>query len=306
MELQVCRIAREHTSRINSVDFSKDGELLLSSGDDDLICLYSCQQGMLQKLVQCTKYGADLARFTHDPLSVLVASRKARDGTVRYLSLHDNRYLRNFEGHTDSTVALEMSPKEDFFASASLDGTARIWDLRTSSCQGIMKFGAGAQRLAVAFDPHGLVFATTTDASNQTKLFDVRAYEKGPFVTFEPDLGGSTSFSYVKFSHDGKFMLLSTTQGRVALLDAFSGDLMQTYSGHANEHGIPLEACFSPDAKYVISGSEDGIIRQWLTRSGEQLKPLKAHDSSVTVLKCNPTRMMLASASSTLCLWLPH
>lgn len=75
------------------------------------------------------------------------------------MSLHDNRYLRSFRGHTDRVVALEMSPKEDFFASASLDGAARIWDARTTTCQGVMRFAVAGHYSAVAFDPHGLVFA---------------------------------------------------------------------------------------------------------------------------------------------------
>lgn len=55
-----------------------------------------------------------------------------------------------------------MSPKEDFFASAGLDGTVRVWDLRTTNCQGLMRFGADGHGAQVAFDPHGLVFAAGT------------------------------------------------------------------------------------------------------------------------------------------------
>ena len=58
-------------------------------------------------------HGTTLARFTHDPFSVIVAS--PIDHAVRYLSLHDNRYLRAFRAHTAAVVALEMSPKEDIF-----------------------------------------------------------------------------------------------------------------------------------------------------------------------------------------------
>lgn len=50
--------------------------------------------------MHCERYGAAHVRFTHDPLSVLCASTRGFDNSIRYLSLHDNRYLRYFEGHT--------------------------------------------------------------------------------------------------------------------------------------------------------------------------------------------------------------
>ena len=303
MDVGIGRVICEHQARINSIDFSKDGELLLTASDDQHVCIYSCQHGTRVHLSQCRKYGVESARFTHDPLSIIAASRNDWDDAIRYLSLHDNRYLRFFKGHTDRVVALEMSPKEDTFASASADDTVRLWDLRTTDCTGVIRF-AGGHRAAIAFDLQGMVFAAS-GGGGQTKLYDVRAYDKGPFATFAPDMGRAIDYSCVKFSHDGKLMLLGTTQGAVLLLDAFSGDLVRTFTGHDNARQMPLEACFSPDADYVLSGSEDGTIWRWHTQTGEALPPLQGHTGPVGALKVNPTRMLLASACSALCLWLP-
>ena len=88
--------------------------------------------------------------------------------SLRYLSLHDNQYLRYFRGHRDKVVSLAMvscsppsvlccgrqdhafgqitqilcayplhpqSPKDDNFMSASLDQTVRLWDLRQPNCK---------------------------------------------------------------------------------------------------------------------------------------------------------------------------
>jgi len=301
-QLEIARVLRTHKSQVNSLDFSKDGELLLSSGEDQRVCLYSTTAGATQRTALCSAHGAMLARFTHDPMSIIVASPS--EHTIRYMSLHDNKYLRTFRAHTDHIVALEMSPKEDFFASASMDGTARIWDLRTTNCQGLLRFEARGQRPAVAFDPQGLVFSAAV-AGGQIKLFDVRAYDKGPFCTFTPDLGGSKSFSCIKFSNDGKLMLLTTTQGGIVLLDAYNGAVQRIFTGHSNEQGMPLEACFSPDAESVIAGGEDGVITLWQTGTGQQIGMLRAHTAPVAAVKWNPTRMMAASACSQVCLWLP-
>lgn len=90
------------------------------------------------------------------------------------------------------------------------------------------------------------------------------------------------------------------------LLDAFSGALERVFSGHDNSRQLPLEPCFGPDAEYVLSGSEDGTVWRWRTATGEALPPLQGHTGPVGALKVNPTRMLLASACSALCLWLPQ
>ena len=58
----------------------------------------------------------------------------------------------------------------------------------------------------------------------ETKLLDVRAYEKGPFLTFPSDPNGAKSFSCIKFSNDGKLMLQvrgsDSNQRRLSLLSS--------------------------------------------------------------------------------------
>ena len=108
--LQIARVLRPHTAQVNSLDFTKDGDYLLSSGDDARIALHSTMHGITQRIASCAAQGATLARFTHDPLSVIHASPV--DHTVRYLSLHDNRFLRAFRAHAEPITALEMSPRD--------------------------------------------------------------------------------------------------------------------------------------------------------------------------------------------------
>ena len=73
--------------------------------------------------------------------------------------------------------------------SAAADDTVRLWDLRTTECTGVMRFtqtGETRHRTTIAYDPSGVVFAAA-GAGQHVKLFDVRSYDKGPFVTFTPD-----------------------------------------------------------------------------------------------------------------------
>ena len=68
---------------------------------------------------------------------------------------------------------------------------------------------------------------------------------------------------------------------------------------------IANKADISPaDAQFALSGSEDGTVHRWHIQSGQALPPLSgAHSSPVCAVKCSPTRQMVVSACSALCLW---
>lgn len=42
---RVAKVFRENTERINNLDFSANGDTLISSSDDDSIVIYDCQNG---------------------------------------------------------------------------------------------------------------------------------------------------------------------------------------------------------------------------------------------------------------------
>lgn len=50
------------------------------------------------KKIMSGKYGVHLARYTHKSSAIIHTSTK-EDDSIRYLSLHDNTYLRYFRGH---------------------------------------------------------------------------------------------------------------------------------------------------------------------------------------------------------------
>lgn len=170
---RVAKVFRENTDKINSIDFSPSGETLISCSEDDQIVIYDCEKGTQARTVNSKKYGVDLIHFTHAKNTAVHSSTKV-DDTIRYLSLHDNKYIRYFSGHTKKVVSLCLSPVEDTFLSGSLDKTLRLWDLRSANCQGLMNLSG---RPVAAYDPEGLIFAAGVN-SECIKLYDLRSFDK--------------------------------------------------------------------------------------------------------------------------------
>ncbi|ESO99288.1 hypothetical protein LOTGIDRAFT_231033 [Lottia gigantea] len=299
--LRVAKIFRENTERINSIDFSSNGETLISSSDDDSIVIYDCLNGTPKRTLNSKKYGVDLIRYTHAVNAALHSSTKV-DDTIRYLSLHDNKYIRYFPGHTKKVVTLCMSPIDDSFLSGSLDKTIRLWDLRSQNCQGLMHLSG---RPVASFDPEGLIFAAGIN-SETVKLYDLRSFDRGPFAAFKLPQDKECDWTGVKFSPDGKLILISTNGGVLRLLDAFQGTPLQNFTGFTNNRGLPIEASFSPDSQFVFCGSTDGKVHSWSTETGTKLAILQAdHPGPIQNLLFNPKYMMMASACSNMAFWLP-
>uniref|UniRef100_A0A131XGF5 Putative histone H3 lys4 methyltransferase complex and rna cleavage factor ii complex n=1 Tax=Hyalomma excavatum TaxID=257692 RepID=A0A131XGF5_9ACAR len=299
---RVAKVFRENSDRINSIDFSPSGETLISSSDDDSIVIYDCEKGTHKRTLNSKKYGVDLIHYTHAANTAIHSSTKV-DDTIRYLSLHDNKYIRYFPGHTKKVVTLCTSPVDDLFLSGSLDKSLRLWDLRSPNCQGVMHLTG---RPVGNFDPEGLIFAVGLN-SELVKLYDLRTFDKGPFNTFKLPQDRDCDWTGLKFSPDGKSILISTNGALIHLIDAFQGTPQQTFTGHMNNKGIPLEASFSPDSQFVFSGSTDGRVHVWSTaEGGARIAVLSCdHTGPVHCVQFNPKYMMLVSACTNMAFWLP-
>ena len=118
-------------------------------------------------------------------------------------------------------------------------------------------------------------------------------------------IGPMLSFMSLCFSPDGDNLLLTTDSNQVLLLDSFTGSLKHTFTTRGSESKLSSQACFSPDGKYVLSGTENGGIHVWDAVDGTRVNTLKGHAQAVSVVRWSPTKLLVASASSKLALWIP-
>ena len=64
-------------------------------------------------------FSCDDLRSPVRPVQAVQSAAGRMDFMLRYHSLHDNQYLRYFEGHTQRITTIAMSPKNDMFMSAA-------------------------------------------------------------------------------------------------------------------------------------------------------------------------------------------
>jgi COMPASS component SWD2 len=174
----------EPSHSFTSLDFDDRGEMCVSSASDERIQLWNIRSGRHAKVLNSKKYGVNLARFTHSSSTVLYASTKT-DDTIRYHSLHDNRYLQYFRGHKGRVCAIQMNPVNDTFLSAAVGDSIRLWDLRKPDAIAQMPVQGHP---TVAYDPSGEVFAL-----GLSERMAVLLYARKEFTTVSSNPEGTLS-----------------------------------------------------------------------------------------------------------------
>ncbi|CCH45173.1 putative WD repeat-containing protein [Wickerhamomyces ciferrii] len=299
---------------ITSLDFDDSGQYLISSLTSESINLYDAYRGTYNKPIYSKKYGCHLARFTHQQKNCVYASTK-EDNTIRYLSLNDNSYIRYFKGHKALVNSLEVSPRQNIFASASLDDTFKIWDLRTSTAQ----FSLPSKHSSfVSFDPTGDVVAIASQSRGIIDLKPIEMLHQLPCASFEVPQG--FNFNKVEFSNDNRYILVCSTNQNHLLLDSFDGNLVCELGPIISIPGRSFpdtgNATFSPCGNFVFSGNGDGKIAVWdLTKKSEINDSLPKFltpkftltgDVKPRMLSFNPKYLQLITADSQLTMWTPE
>lgn len=114
----------------------------------------------------------------------------------------------------------------------------------------------------------------------------------------------------MKFSPDGQHIMLGTTDNIIFLIDSFEGKtkhkLRASINNEVGQSGQLLEAGFSPDSKYLISGSEGKHkIIVWNIEKEEEVKLIDFHPTTVAAVKFSHVYCMIVSACQNLVVWIP-
>eukprot|EP01026_Neomeris_dumetosa_P075009 TRINITY_DN7866_c0_g1_i1.p1 TRINITY_DN7866_c0_g1~~TRINITY_DN7866_c0_g1_i1.p1 ORF type:complete len:328 (-),score=31.45 TRINITY_DN7866_c0_g1_i1:812-1795(-) len=305
--LKIARVSHAQQSqdheKFNSLSFHRTRDLLVTANDGGTLTVYDTTIGEATRVIFSQKYGVGNVCYTHAETAILHSSTQGQDNSIRYLSVHENKYLRYFRGHEGRVTSLCMNPKNDMFISAAQDKTVRLWDLRSDQAQGLLKDLPGYP--CCSFDEQGLVFAVAVE-SGVVKLYDCNDCSRGPFDTFliKDLVNTPNAISCLKFSNDGKD-LLAVSGPNIYVLDAFTGDQIHKFSNGMRPESQPMEASFTPDCKYLLSGMVDKAIRVWNLKSGKVVSDLRGHAGFPSCVQWAPQRMLVASACHALALWIP-
>ena len=102
-------------------------------------------------------------------------------------------------------------------------------------------------------------------------------------------------------SKDGTLIAIGQANGSIKIIDADSGEIVQTLTGHTE---LVRSVALSEDGKRLVSGGDDKTVKVWNLATGKS-KDLKGHKGWVKSVAFSPDGKVVASGSfdSTVKIW---
>ncbi|KAG8904676.1 hypothetical protein FRB99_001358 [Tulasnella sp. 403] len=249
---------------VQCLRFSHDSKYLVV-GFDAHIRTYESENGCLvcelsvpsQPLwVQMSRSGKLLAA------SFKVRRSEKADPSIRLWDLETQELIATYEGHTDETWALDISPDDTFVASGSYDRTVHVWPIGGEDTKPLTSHKTDED---VAFlNIHGPLPATVVSLwRDEVQLMDII---KGTAIATLDRLGKRDSYWTLRLSSDSQRLYGAANRGGVCFWEV--GDLLQ----HTN---APKEDRHLEYNKLMDLGGDDALAitasKSWLvyiSRSG--------------------------------------
>ena len=226
------------------------------------------------------------------------------------------------KAHDGSTNAVAYSPNGIFFASASTDGTIKLWYRFSLKCFGILE-GGGFRIQSLSFNHDGQylisVFTNITKVWDMNTLECINTFENYFAAAFYPQknsiiitcFNGTKSYNFdtkkyenlnvndilksIIFNHNGKYFAYITFGGstnKVHLRNTLTGELIKTI----NYHDTVSTIAFHPHENIIAIGFINKKIKILKLKTNDLLHDLTIIDS-VRALTFSPNGTFLASNS---------
>ncbi|GIX69582.1 DDB1- and CUL4-associated factor 5 [Caerostris extrusa] len=297
-----------HYGCVNAIEFSNNGEWLVSGGDDKRVLLWNIDKTLSGKIqpksmtgehnsnIFCLGFSAKHTKLFSAGNDEQVISHDVSTGEILDVFLHD-----------EAVYGLSVDPiNENIFASACDDGRILIWDIRLSCNEPYTLASSASAYHAVMYNPVEPRFLATANAKDGVCLWDIRK-PKVHLIKYSPTLLSQSAMS-VRFNSVGTHLLALRRRFPPVLYEITSSRCAAEFDHHEYYNSCTMKSCcFAGERdQYILSGSDDFKLYVWKIPDAASHKKgvwvnkahfvLRGHRSIVNQVRYNNTYGILASS----------
>ncbi len=153
-----------YENKINSITVSPDSKFLAGGSSDGKITLWNLASNKSSVIFQSEDNAITVLKYNNSGTKIAFGNKS---GALGILNLRTNKVSR-INGHLARVTDLQFSPDDNLLATASYDGTIKIWDANNLNIRPVTIKAHEAWALSLAFNKDGRYLVT---GDNAEKIF---------------------------------------------------------------------------------------------------------------------------------------
>jgi WD40 repeat protein len=180
-------------------------------------------------------------------------------------NLQTGGIIRSIEGHSHWVLSVAISSDGNTLVSGSADKNIKVWNIKTGqlihTLIDLSWYSSWVTAVAITPDGKTIVSGSTTKT---IKTWDLNTGNLKETLQDPKELSSVLSLC---ISHDGKVIACGSTNNKITLWNLDSGKLIRSIEGHS---AWIQSLIITSDNTTLISGSRDGVVKFWQSKSGEE------------------------------------
>uniref|UniRef100_A0A914Z748 Uncharacterized protein n=1 Tax=Panagrolaimus superbus TaxID=310955 RepID=A0A914Z748_9BILA len=247
------RFARAATNKVKcpvyTLCWNPDGRRLITGASSGEFTLWNGTAFNFETILQAHDVAIRAIKWSSDANFMASADH---NGFVKYWQPNMNN-VNMFQAHKDDPVrGLTFSPTNIKIATASDDGTARIFDFENCTEERVLRGHGSDVRCIDWHSTKGLIVTGSRDSQQPVKLWDPRT---GNCLATLHD--HKNSVTAVQWNKNGHWLLSGSRDHLIKLYDIRMMNELFTFKGHRKEVVWKYKVSFLPDFAYFFEIKRD-------------------------------------------------